>query len=134
MIFLLLSLCVFNLLYGSEQSITYFKATESNLNDLANLIHDIGIHNPIDLEKVVRLPDYCITYSTKESIFQNRLFVAYDEQQQKIVGYKKLFFITETSELENIMKNEIRCAGENVRKIDYAHIERFNNIFKRTSL
>lgn len=82
----------------------YRRAKATDLSALLELINTQAIH---DSTKIVILPIIFRASSLKSALEKKRIFVAVD--QNRIIGYKKLFIITSDSEKSDILNDEIRC-------------------------
>ncbi len=107
---------------SSENKYTFRQACEQDLLELLELINTQAIH---DKNKIVILPKKFREMILKKTIGSGRLFVALDENR-KIVGYKKLFLITDESEKQAILQDEIRCLAGGVKKYSGFIDESFN--------
>lgn len=94
-----------------EQSYTFGKATEDDIESICKLINEQTLQ---DSNKIVIVPIRFREAAVKSTVQQARLFVARD-QNGTVVGYKKLFLIQNTQEREEILKNEIRCLGDGIQ-------------------
>ncbi|MCL5875642.1 MAG: hypothetical protein M1114_04170 [Candidatus Dependentiae bacterium] len=98
-------------IYTHASEYTYHQATIDDLSSLLNLINTQAIH---DAEKIVIVPEKFRSFCLQSAIDKGRMFVAKNHDGE-IVGYKKLFLITDKDEQNDILANEIRCMGEDTR-------------------
>lgn len=82
----------------------YRHATIKDLPQLLTLIDTHAIH---DRTKIVILPKKFREKSLQTAIEKKRIFIA--EENEIIVGYKKIFIIEDNDEKNEILANEIRC-------------------------
>ncbi len=95
--------------FASEYS--YNLATTKDIPALLELINTQAI---LDADKIVIVPEKFRSLCLESAVEKKRMFVAKDNQGT-IVGYKKLFVITDPTEQHDILVNEIRCMGEDIR-------------------
>lgn len=86
--------------------IEYKQATKDDVKGIVELINTHAYH---DSDKIVIVPEKFRAGYVHSAIDAGRLFVATHDQQ--IIGYKKLFCITDANELDDILSNELRCKG-----------------------
>lgn len=107
-----LSLCFITAnLSAMEQSKTdlidtnynYRRATENDLPNLVNLINTEAIY---EHQKIVILPKKFRGEVLLSAIKKNRIFIV--EKQGEIIGFKKLFLVTDTIEKTSMLQDEIR--------------------------
>lgn len=82
----------------------YRRATET---DLPKLLHLISTQAIYDHQRIVILPKKFREPALLSAIEKNRMYIV--ENDDEIVGFKKLFLITDEIEKINILKDEIRC-------------------------
>jgi len=90
-----------------SQSIIYRQATMNDAQQLCTIISEEGIK---DRDKIVVLPEAFRLAALQSAIEKGRLYIATEDD--KIVGFKKFFLITDSEERKDIMENEIRCYGK----------------------
>lgn len=142
MFLLLLFLSVFARTFASDRSISdnqmvsYYQATLNDVPPLIAVVKAIGKDkgNESDLEKVVKLPDRFIEAFLKQDIINQKIYIAFDHCNNRIVGYKKLFAIGNAKELQDIMRNEVRCMGDKSFLVDFAMIKSSDTFFERTPI
>jgi hypothetical protein len=84
----------------------YKRATNEDVESIVDLMNT---HAYKDSDKIVIVPEQFRTGYVQSAVDAGRLFVA--THDQKIIGYKKLFCVTDTHELNDILSNELRCKG-----------------------
>lgn len=122
-ILLSISVVVFNTcLFGCQQpEIEYRKAHKYDAHGIVDLINDHGVN---DNNKIVILPKLFRLEAMESAIEQDRIFVACNKENNAIVGYKKLFLLSNTPECVETLFQEIRCVGldhEHRKHIDTAY-------------
>ncbi|MBA3751846.1 hypothetical protein H0X06_03565 [Candidatus Dependentiae bacterium] len=113
------------LLVGSEQliskklSICYQQACLEDAQDIETLISDEAT---LDNDKIVILPKLFRLQALKNAIARGRFFIARNEEDGTIVGYKKLFLYgaLDHEECVNVLQNEIRSLAKPTQLIDVA--------------
>ncbi|HVX00879.1 MAG TPA: hypothetical protein VHA52_10655 [Candidatus Babeliaceae bacterium] len=105
---LVLFVLVFNFFYCDS----VFECRYAELNDIPELLQLLEHEASQESDKIVILPRRFREQSLESAIFKQRLFVAVDSEKSCIVGFKKLFCITDPDELHDILKNELRCTGQ----------------------
>lgn len=117
---LLSSLVVFNTyLFGCQQpEIEYRKADKNDAQGIVNLINEHGVN---DNDKIVILPQLFRLKAMEGAIEKGRIFVACDKHDNAIIGYKKLFLLSNTPECVETLFQEIRCMGQDSEHIDTAY-------------
>ena len=105
----LLSVYAASVMMASEYS--YDIATTKDIPSLLSLINTQAI---LDADKIVIVPEKFRSMCLQSAIEKKRMFVAKDHQGN-IIGYKKLFVITDPTEQQDILINEIRCMGGDTR-------------------
>jgi len=92
-----------NSLYGMCE---YRKAQGDDVQGILTLMNSEAVN---ESNKLVILPKKFRENALIGSIAKGRLFVA--TKNQDIVGYKKLFFVTDEDEKNELLHNELRCIG-----------------------
>ena len=82
----------------------YRQAKQTDVPQLLELINAHAVH---DCKKIVILPRKFRQGFLQSTIEKNRIFIA--EDHGKIIGYKKLFIISDENEKSDILMDEIRC-------------------------
>ena len=88
--------------------IEFRQATHSDIQGIVDLINTEAYK---DSDKIVVVPKIFRTIYIQSAINKGRIFVASNNEQ--IIGYKKLFCITDAEELDDILINELRCKNSN---------------------
>ena len=84
----------------------YKRATHEDVKSIVDLMNT---HACKESDKIVIVPERFRAGYVQSAVDAGRLFVAvYD---QKIIGYKKLFCVTDAEELNDILSSELRCSG-----------------------
>ncbi|MBA2306662.1 hypothetical protein H0W26_00845 [Candidatus Dependentiae bacterium] len=103
--YMLSSLLICSSLSGSEQvAFTYAKAQSTDAESIDALMLTEGIN---DSNKIVILPNKFRKPSIESSIEKGRFYVAL--HNELLVGYKKLFLVTDADERTSLLTEEIRC-------------------------
>ncbi len=105
--FLRVTLLTFSMLFLNQitySAITYRSATADDISQILQLIDQEAV---LDKDKIVILPERFRKMALEKSIEQQRMFVATD-QAGTIVGYKKIFLVSDMSEKKSILNDEIR--------------------------
>jgi GNAT superfamily N-acetyltransferase len=125
-----ISVVVFNTcLFGCQQpEIEYRKAHSYDAHSIIDLINKHGVN---DNDKIVILPELFRLKAIESAIEKGRIFVACNAQNNTIVGYKKLFLLSDTSECVDTLFQEIRCAGQESEPIDTAYFTSTDNYSTR---
>lgn len=84
----------------------YRVACQKDIPQLLELINTQAIH---DRDKIVILPKKFRSMALEAGIKKNRYFIA--ENAGQIVGYKKLFLMTDEEEKRDVLAHEIRCVN-----------------------
>lgn len=79
-------------------------------DDVAGVVQLVAKHAYKDTDKIVIVPEKFRASYIQNAIDTRRLFVA--SCGKKIIGYKKLFCITDQGERNDILNNELRCKEE----------------------
>ncbi len=126
---ILISLYAFSALKGSEQlTVICEKAQSTDAACLDSLMLTEGIN---DKDKIVILPNKFRKKSIQSAIEQDRIFVA--RCNQEIVGYKKLYLLSNAEECADLLRDEIRCVNGSL--IDYSlHVRNGVNQYARCNL
>ena len=103
---LLLQVIVASAMQSPQQNdgIVYRVACQEDTLQLLQLINTQAIH---DRDKIVILPKKFRLMALEAGIKKNRYFIA--ENAGHIVGYKKLFLMTDEEEKKDVLAHEIRC-------------------------
>lgn len=104
----------------------YRKAEEADLHKVLALINQQAVY---DSDKIVILPRDFREKSILGAIDKKRLFVACDND--RIVGYKKLFLLNDEKEKQEILSDELRCLGKKA-VCSYSGIIDDKNVFIQT--
>jgi hypothetical protein len=99
----------------SRHEFVYSLATQADVNDLLTLMETEAIK---DASKLVILPKKFRRCSLEKAVEQQRLFIARENNTQKLIGCQKLFVITDARELDSICTEEIRCCGKDCHQTD----------------
>ena len=91
---------------SSNAEITYRLALQEDKSQLLELINTQAVY---DSDKIVILPKKFRSIALEAGIQKKRYFVA--ENNGKIIGYKKLFVMTDEEEKSDVLANEIRCVN-----------------------
>ncbi len=105
--FLRVTLLTFSMLFLNQitySAIIYRSATTDDISQILQLIDQEVV---LDKDKIVILPERFRKMALEKSIEQQRMFVATD-QAGTIVGYKKIFLVSDMSEKKSILNDEIR--------------------------
>ncbi len=78
-------------------------------DDAQGILDLMNTHAYKDSDKIVIVPEKFRLAYIQSAINDGRLFIACCNGE--IIGYKKLFCITEANELEDTLSNELRCRG-----------------------
>ncbi len=92
---------------GMESDIEYRQATNDDTVGIVDLINTYAYK---DNDKIVIVPEAFRAAYIQSAIQTKRLFVASNDKT--IVGYKKLFCITDEHECNDILNNELRCTED----------------------
>ena len=90
------------------QAMEYRIADERDHDQILNLINE---HAVKDYKKIVIVPKLFRPDFVRGNIAARRLFVA--SSDKGIVGYKKLYLMSDHAERESVLKDELRCMGAN---------------------
>ena len=82
------------------------RALERDIPDLVDLINTQACK---DSDKIVIVPEQFRTAYIRSAVGDDRMFVA--THASNIIGFKKLFCITDNDERDDILANELRCIG-----------------------
>ena len=114
----------------------YAQATNEHVSSVVQLINDYAYR---DSDKIVIVPKAFRQDYVQSAVDAGRLFVATHGEQ--VIGYKKLFCITDPTELKKTLNDEIRCnstpevcgavvapAYDTAKPIDAADMVQLNNV------
>lgn len=105
--FLSIGLLVMSHLYGMYE---YRQALESDVPAILTLMNGEAAQ---EHDKLVILPKKFRESSLCNAIHKSRLFVA--TENKAIVGYKKLFLVTNEDEKKELLHEELRCVGSSAQ-------------------
>lgn len=103
---------------GCQPIIEYRKAQLQDAHSILSLINNYGVN---DNKKIVILPKLFRLQAIESAIEKGRLFVACNKQNNAIVGYKKLFLLSDVQECAKTLEEEIRCTGDYSELVDSAY-------------
>jgi len=107
--FSFISLLGSELLLEPHQNNNSYEFRYAQLSDVPGLVELINKQAQKDSDKIVVVPERFREGYVRSAINQSRLFVAL--HAGAIIGYKKLFCVTDKAESEDILKNELRAIG-----------------------
>ncbi len=96
------------------EDFTYARACDADVDQLHRLIDEARATQAN--ERLVFLPTMFQRATLKNQIAQGRLFVAKDGDNT-VIGFKKLFVITDQQEQHEILTGEIRSHGSNAKQL-----------------
>lgn len=109
---------------GCQPIIEYRKAELNDAEGILSLINNYGVN---DNDKIVILPKLFRLQAIESAIEKGRLFVACNKQNNAVIGYKKLFLLSDAQERTETLEQEIRCTGDQSELVDTAY---FSNVDK----
>lgn len=104
-------------------NITFQLASEQHLDAVIQLINE---HACKEHDKIVILPERFRRGYILQAIKDKRLFLAL--AGTKIIGYKKLFVMTDDQELHDTLVNEFRCKGTDPASVGSLSINSFDTL------
>lgn len=119
----LLFSCLTSTCAQEAKDITFQLASEQHLDAVVQLINE---HACKEQDKIVILPERFRRGYLLQAIKDKRLFLAL--AGTKIIGYKKLFVMTDDKELHDILANEFRCKGTNPASVGSLSIHSFDTL------
>lgn len=105
-LFFLLPLLCIGQYYINAADVTCGRAVDGHIAKLVNLINTHACK--ADKQIVVVPEDFRHGY-IEHGVHSNRFFVAQENKNEEVVGFKKLFLVNDQQELDNLLRNEIRC-------------------------
>jgi hypothetical protein len=114
----LMGITSFSFLLNCMDSVPTIVYRQANQEDVAKILTLIESREQIDNKKIVVLPQKFIEGALRSSLQKNRIFVAQTADNHNIIGYKKMFVITDVQEKKDIFENEIRAEGTQKEQIN----------------
>jgi hypothetical protein len=105
-LFFLIPLVCIGQSYINAADVTCGRAVDGHIAKLVNLINT---HACKADKQIVVVPEIHRHGYIEHGVHSNRFFVAQENKNEEIVGFKKLFLVDDQQELDNLLRNEIRC-------------------------
>lgn len=90
-------------------------------NDIPALLSLMNNQAALERDKLVILPKKFRESALKNAVDKERLFVA--TKNKTVVGYKKLFLVTDEQEKKELLNNELRCTGDAARRTFFGFVD-----------
>lgn len=101
---------------SSTSPVVGIKFRQATSDDVLGIVELINTHGAKDNDKIVVLPEKFRAGAIQGAVSKGRFFVAVSTDQElkssHVIGFKKLFCITDKDELDDVLNNELRCVDQ----------------------